>query len=93
MVQELKMLELKAKHKNELEKAIDSAGERAVTLLIPIISTSLHEVYGFGEERQKPCIQKVMEVFRECVSNNVFDWDEYREFCKQKGKKCFVEVE
>lgn len=93
MVHEFKMMELKTKHRNEIRKVSDIAAQRAVTLLIPILSTSLYESYGFGEQKQKICIQNVLANLKMVADENIIEWQEYKDFCEQKGKKCFAEVE
>lgn len=93
MSYELKLIELQTKHRNEIRKVSDMAAQRAITLLIPILSTSLHETYGFGEEKQKKCIQNVLANLKMANNENIIEWEEYKVFCEKKGKKCFVEIQ
>jgi len=83
------------KYHQSLEKAKELQTQQLISLLIPIVSTSLFNAYKFGEERQEPCLQQVVKNLKECTDEDIFSWDEYKEFCEKKGKKYFdvVEVE
>lgn len=78
----------------EIEKHSNAKVQEIMTMLLPVLSTSLYEAYKFSEEKQELCILRVIKNMTECTEENIFEWDEYKEFCEKKGKKFFMmEVE
>lgn len=82
----------------EIEKirqnAEGNATKRAITLLLPVMSTSLYETLHIGEDKQEKVIQRLAEIMMECTNENIYEWPEYKEFCEKKGLKYFeMEVE
>lgn len=72
-----------------IKEAKEHEMKRAITLLFPVMTTSLYEALHLNEEKQKKVIQRLAEIMQECTEENIFEWDEYREFCEKKGKRYF----
>lgn len=79
---------------SKVQQAKDEAVKQVMNLMLPVLTTSLFNAYGYEESEQEPCIKQFIKNMNECTEENIFEWDEYREFCEKKGKKYFeMEIE
>lgn len=79
----------------KVQQAKDEAVKQVMNLMLPVLTTSIFETYGFEDDKQELCIRQFIKNMNECTEENIFEWDEYREFCEKKGKRYFdiMEVE